>query len=168
MSTTTTVTSAVLLLLALLAGLAVLVARSRRTRLATPEYVEPVPPAPAPLPARAPGEENPWTRQLLEALDNVIALDKQDSAPSGAEDPRPGTDSPAHDSGADPEATAAWSPPFKSSASPGSLEALFEPADASPPDGLAEDDSQGEQVSEHPVTDDDDTRPGRSTGDSTP
>ncbi|WP_326634762.1 hypothetical protein OIE67_52945 [Nonomuraea fuscirosea] len=167
MSTTTTVTSAVLLLVALLAGLAVLVARSRRTRLATPEYVEPVPPAPAPLPARAPGEENPWTRQLLEALDNVIALDKQDSAPSGADDPRPGTDSPAHDSGADPEATAAWSPPFKSSASPGSLEALFEPADASPPDGLAEDDSEGEQVNEQPAGDDDDTRPG-STGDSTP
>ncbi|MFI6636908.1 hypothetical protein ACIBI7_49175 [Nonomuraea fuscirosea] len=165
MSTTTTVTSAVLLLVALLAGLAVLVARSRRTGLATPEYVEPVPPAPAPLPARAPGEENPWTRQLLEALDNVIALDKQDSAPSGAEDPRP---APAHDSGADPEATAAWSPPFKSSAPPGSLEALFQPADASPPDGLAEDDSEGEQVSEHPATDDDDTRPGRSTGDSTP
>ncbi|MEU8401925.1 hypothetical protein AB0C28_42645 [Nonomuraea sp. NPDC048892] len=163
MSATTTVTSAVVLLVALLAGLAVLVARSRRTHLATPEYVEPMPPAPAPLPAGAAGEENPWTRQLLEALDNVIALDKQDSAPSGADHPRPETSSAE-----DPEATAAWSPPFESSAPPGPLEAFFEPADESPSDGLAEDDSEGEQVSEHPATDDDDTRPGRSTGDSTP
>ncbi|WP_345407725.1 hypothetical protein [Nonomuraea salmonea] len=32
-------------------------------------------------------EDNPWTRQLLEALENVVALDDQNKA----DDPRPGS-----------------------------------------------------------------------------
>ncbi|MEV5561156.1 hypothetical protein AB0L44_46620 [Nonomuraea wenchangensis] len=115
-STATMVTSAVVLVVALLAVLAVLVVRSRRTRPATAGHVEPVPAAPVPQHGFAkPIEDYPWTRQLLEAIENVTALDEQDRAkPSAPHDPEhPGTGSPAHGAGTDPEATAAWTPPFK-------------------------------------------------------
>ncbi|SEU43112.1 hypothetical protein [Nonomuraea wenchangensis] len=103
-STATMVTSAVVLVVALLAVLAVLVVRSRRTRPATAGHVEPVPAAPVPQHGFAkPIEDYPWTRQLLEAIENVTALDEQDRAKPSA----------PHDSGTDPEATAAWTPPFK-------------------------------------------------------
>ncbi|TMR07956.1 hypothetical protein [Nonomuraea zeae] len=82
MSTATMVTSAVVLVVALLAVLAVLIARSRQTRPATAGYDEPAPATPTPYYGPAePGEANPWTRQLLEAIATVSALDEQDSAP---------------------------------------------------------------------------------------
>ncbi|MER7365460.1 hypothetical protein [Nonomuraea wenchangensis] len=103
-STATMVTSAVVLVVALLAVLAVLVVRSRRARPATAGHVEPVPAAPVPQHGFArPIEDYPWTRQLLEAIENVTALDEQDSAKPSA----------PHGAGTDPEATAAWTPPFK-------------------------------------------------------
>ncbi|MGW0811162.1 hypothetical protein [Nonomuraea sp. NPDC002799] len=177
------VTSAVVLVVALLAVLAVLVARSRRTRPATAGYVEPVPAPPAPHHGPAgPDEDNPWRRQLLEAIETVTALGEQDSAPPaaphGPDHPRPGTGSPAHGSGTDPDATAAWTPPFEPSIPPGPLESLFNsqprdpganPADVSPSDGLVptENDPVRKRLSEHPASDDDDTMPG-SAGHSTP
>ncbi|MEV0633067.1 hypothetical protein [Nonomuraea wenchangensis] len=95
---------AVVLVVALLAVLAVLVVRSRRARPATAGHVEPVTAAPVPQHGFAkPIEDYPWTRQLLEAIENVTALDQQDSAKPSA----------PHGSGTDPEATAAWTPPFK-------------------------------------------------------
>ncbi|MEV4567777.1 hypothetical protein AB0K12_28750 [Nonomuraea sp. NPDC049419] len=143
-----------LLVAAVLAVLAVLVTRSRRTRLATPEPVaDPVPPPPAPRPYPV-QEDNPWTRQLLEALENVVALDDQNKA----DDPRPGTGSPPPDSDADPEATAAWRPPFASSEPPGPLESWFQPMPR---------DQDGNAAPSESSADDDDTRPG-STGNSTP
>ncbi|MEV4800230.1 hypothetical protein AB0K18_09450 [Nonomuraea sp. NPDC049421] len=142
---------------AVLAVLAVIVTRSRRTRLATPEPVaDPVPPPPAPRPYPV-QEDNPWTRQLLEALENVVALDDQNKA----DGPRPGSppQDPGTDPDADPEATAAWRPPFASSDPPGALDSWFKPVPRDP-DGNA-------ASSESPADDDDDTRPG-SAGNPTP
>ncbi|WP_237108631.1 hypothetical protein, partial [Nonomuraea sp. MG754425] len=126
-----------------------------------------------PSPAK-PAEDNPWTRQLLEAIEIVSALDEQDSAPPGSDHSRPGSGSPAHGSGADPHATAAWTPPFKPYLPPGPLESLFNSEPRDPGAGLApaenDPDSDGpvrKQLGEHPAIDDDGTRPG-STGHSTP
>jgi len=109
--------------------LAVLV-RSRRARLAAVDHAEPIDlvppappaspspapapaPAPDPLPARPPvQEDNPFTRQLIEALEHMIELEERDAANPDAEQPRPETGTPAQDPDADPEATAAWRPPF--------------------------------------------------------
>ncbi|QYC45170.1 hypothetical protein Nocox_38100 [Nonomuraea coxensis DSM 45129] len=171
------VTSAVVLVVALLAVLAVLVARSRRTRPAPAGHVEPVQAAPVPQHGFAkPIEDYPWTRQLLEAIENVTALDERDTArPSAPHDPeRPGTDSPAHGSGADPEATAPWTPPVEPYIPPGPLESFFnsqrrdpgtDPAAASPPGGPApaEDDPVRGRPGEHPAGEDDDTTPGSTT-----
>ncbi|MEU4515102.1 hypothetical protein AB0G05_36855 [Nonomuraea wenchangensis] len=152
------VTAAVVLVVALLAVLAVLVVRSRRTHPATAGHVEPVPPAPVPQHGFAkPHEDYPWTRQLLEAIENVTALGEQDSArPSAPRDPeRPETGSPAHGAGTDPEATAAWTPPFKPSLPPGPLESLFDPRPRDP----GADPVRG-PLGEHPADEDDDTKPG--------
>ncbi|MEU6796812.1 hypothetical protein ABZ907_34390 [Nonomuraea wenchangensis] len=171
-STATMVTSAVVLVVALLAVLAVLVVRSRRARPATAGHVEPVPAAPVPQHGFAkPDEDYPWTRQLLEAIETVTALDERDSAkPSAPHDPeQPGTGS-----GTDPEATAPWAPPVKPYIPPGPLESLFDsgprdpgtdPAAASPSGNLTptENDPVRRRLGDPPTDDDDDTMPGSTT-----